>query len=95
MNVAAKNLAPVKSLATFGTNVTFFSRMNDEMEIQLFFSLESFETDCTHVRTFWIMRLFVPREVVLALQPCATYIAHESSFQCVTWERYLKIKFVK
>jgi hypothetical protein len=53
------------------------------MQSQLFFAFEGFEAHRTHVRPFGIMRLLVPGQMVLPLQPCPAYITDKSALERV------------
>lgn len=76
--------------ATLRTNMTFFTRMNDEMQSQLFFPLESLHANWTAVRTIWVVTLLVSGQVIFPLQACSADVTKKSENRsCQMWRKQI------
>lgn len=88
--VLPQMILSIESLAALGAHVPLLAGMYDEVQGQLLLPLERLHANGADVRPLGIVALLVTREVVLALQAGAAYVANESSLQGMTQEMLLQ-----
>lgn len=66
-------------LAALGADMSLLSRVNDEVQSQLFLALEGLHADRADKRSVGIVALLVSSQVVLPLQSSATDVTEEPS----------------
>lgn len=64
--VLSEMILAIEALATFCTDVTFFTRVYDKVQGQLLLSFEGFKAYGANIRSFRIVALLMTGEVILA-----------------------------